>query len=586
VLCARCTRFSEQIAGDPFIDLLERGALQQVGIYEDTPFDSYFSGNTVQICPVGRADQRRLPLPGPSVRPGVHAHRVRALRVGCALRTDHRTSRCSAAWPATSPRSTRSGTATRAASPSLRPPGDDRITRPLVRDERRPAPASWPEAIDAAVAGLQGRRARVGVLTGGRLTVENAYGYAKFARAVLGTNNIDFRSRPALRRGGPVPGRAVAGKRLGEASPSPTWRPPSRSSASASSPRTRARSSSCASARPSARTASRSSRWPRTLSNGRQAVRHLIATVPGAEAEASSAWTPTPARSSWWGSAPRVCPAAQRAAALADRTGARLAWIPRRAGDRGAIEAGCLPGLLPGGRPVADAAARVDVAAAWGVDSLPRTPGLDAEPAVLYAAADGDLARRSSWPASSRPTSPTPAAREGIEQAGFVVSLESRQSRGHRARRRRVPGRPARGAGGTFLNWEHREGTRQPRQQATPSPMTDLRALAALADALGSDLGFRTAKQAQGTSSTSSAPGTAIAGGPERGSRRRPAGGRRAWSWPRGACCSTARPPTTAPRAAGDRQARWSRGSQPGHGRPVLGLGEGDPSRSPRAAGR
>jgi NADH-quinone oxidoreductase subunit G len=53
VLCARCTRFSEQIASDPFITLNERGALQQVGIYENKPFESYFSGNTVQICPVG-----------------------------------------------------------------------------------------------------------------------------------------------------------------------------------------------------------------------------------------------------------------------------------------------------------------------------------------------------------------------------------------------------------------------------------------------------------------------------------------------------------------------------------------------------
>ncbi|MCU1536011.1 MAG: NADH-quinone oxidoreductase subunit, partial [Humibacillus sp.] len=43
VLCARCTRFSDQIAGDPFIALVERGALQQVGIYEDQPFESYFS---------------------------------------------------------------------------------------------------------------------------------------------------------------------------------------------------------------------------------------------------------------------------------------------------------------------------------------------------------------------------------------------------------------------------------------------------------------------------------------------------------------------------------------------------------------
>ena len=53
VSCARCTRFAEQIAGDPLIELLERGPEQQVGIADGVPFDSYFSGNTVQICPVG-----------------------------------------------------------------------------------------------------------------------------------------------------------------------------------------------------------------------------------------------------------------------------------------------------------------------------------------------------------------------------------------------------------------------------------------------------------------------------------------------------------------------------------------------------
>src|SRR5438874_9868044 len=53
VLCARCTRFSDQIAGDPFIELFERSALEQVAIFEDEPYDSVFSGNVIQICPVG-----------------------------------------------------------------------------------------------------------------------------------------------------------------------------------------------------------------------------------------------------------------------------------------------------------------------------------------------------------------------------------------------------------------------------------------------------------------------------------------------------------------------------------------------------
>ena len=75
VLCARCTRFSEQIAGDPFIALIERGALQQVGIYEKEPFESYFSGNTIQICPVGALTSADVPLPLTPLRPGLDARR-------------------------------------------------------------------------------------------------------------------------------------------------------------------------------------------------------------------------------------------------------------------------------------------------------------------------------------------------------------------------------------------------------------------------------------------------------------------------------------------------------------------------------
>jgi len=64
------------------------------------------------------------------------------------------------------------------------------------------------------------------------------------------------------------------------------------------------------------------------------------------------------------------------AARLAAVTGARLAWIPRRAGERGAIEAGALPNLLPGGRQIGSAQATAEVARAWGVGSLPADPGL------------------------------------------------------------------------------------------------------------------------------------------------------------------------------------------------------------------
>src|SRR5919197_2219588 len=90
VLCQLCTRFSEQIAGDPFIDLLERGAEQQIGVAEDKPFQSYFSGNTIQICPVGALTSaayrfRSRPFDLVST-PGVDEHTAS----GAAIRIDTR----------------------------------------------------------------------------------------------------------------------------------------------------------------------------------------------------------------------------------------------------------------------------------------------------------------------------------------------------------------------------------------------------------------------------------------------------------------------------------------------------------------
>ncbi len=104
VLCARCTRFSQQIAGDPFIEMFERGALQQVAIYTDTPFESYFSGNTVQICPVGAltgAAYRFGPARSTWSPPRWSASTARP-GVRCAPTTV--VARCSGAWPATTRR--------------------------------------------------------------------------------------------------------------------------------------------------------------------------------------------------------------------------------------------------------------------------------------------------------------------------------------------------------------------------------------------------------------------------------------------------------------------------------------------------
>src|SRR5271166_5696156 len=196
VLCARCTRFSDQIAGDRFIELLERGALQQVGIYTKEPFDSYFSGNTVQICPVGA-------LTGTAYRfrarpfdlvssPSVCEH----CASGCAQRTDHRRRTVLRRLAGDDPEVNEEWNCDKGRWAFTYATQPDRLTTPLIRGaDGVLAPASWSQALTVAATALSGAYGNAGVLVGGRATVEDAYGYAKFARVVLGSNDIDFRAR-------------------------------------------------------------------------------------------------------------------------------------------------------------------------------------------------------------------------------------------------------------------------------------------------------------------------------------------------------------------------------------------------------
>src|SRR5246127_4611386 len=151
ILCARCTRFSEQIAGDPFIDMQERGALQQVGIYANEPFDSYFSGNTVQICPVGA-------LTGTAYRfrarpfdlvssPSVCEH----CASGCAQRTDHRRGKVLRRLAGDDPEVNEEWNCDKGRWAFTYATEDDRITTPLIRGENGElGPASWSEALTVA----------------------------------------------------------------------------------------------------------------------------------------------------------------------------------------------------------------------------------------------------------------------------------------------------------------------------------------------------------------------------------------------------------------------------------------------------
>ena len=180
---------------------------------------------------------------------------------------------------------------------------------------------------------------------------------------------------------------------------------------------------------------------------------------------------------------------------LRQRTGARVAWVPRRAGDRGAVEAGCLPNLLPGGRPLADPAARVDPAAAWGIDSLPSLEGRDADE-MLISASDDELAALVVAGIDPTDFADPQAVLEGLEEVDFVVSLETRASLVTERADVVLPVSLMHERAGTFVNWE---GRPRPFDVVIDQPngLSDLRVLAALADGLGTDLGFRTPAQAR-----------------------------------------------------------------------------------------
>jgi len=495
VLCARCTRFSNQIAGDPFIELLERGALQQVGIAAGEPFDSYFSGNTVQICPVGAltgAAYRFRARPFDLVSsPSVCEH----CASGCAQRTDHRRGVVLRRLAGDDPAVNEEWNCDKGRWAFTYTQQGDRITTPMVRDDDgHLRAASWPEAIGRAAAALS--NTRTGVLVGGRVTTEDAYAYSKFTRIALRTNDIDFRARPHSAEESDFLAARVAGQRSVSYSDLETapavllagFEPEDESPIVFLRLRKAVRTNHLR-VLTIAPFASRGST---------KLAARVIQTVPGAEAAAldalaGDAQLAQPGAVILVGERLAASPGALSAAArLSDATGATLAWIPRRAGERGALDAGCLPNLLPGGRPVADSPARQQLTKFWSADQLPDQPGRDCT-AMLSAAAHGDLDTLLIAGVEPADLTDPHDALAAIEATGCVISLELRSSAVTALADIVFPIAPVTEKSGSFTNWEGRIRPFDPA--LTGNAASDLRVLQILADELGIDLGFRTVEQ-------------------------------------------------------------------------------------------
>ncbi|MBO0878111.1 MAG: NADH-quinone oxidoreductase subunit G, partial [Pseudonocardia sp.] len=404
-----------------------------------------------------------------------------------------------------------------------------RITRPMVRGEDgQLRETSWTEALRVAADGLLAARdgdlpppedvpetatqgaeipdsrgyerepARgIGVIAGGRLTYEDAFAYAKFARLAGRTNDVDFRVRPHSAEElsflaahvvgtGPDSGGLTYGSL--ESAPAAlcvALDPEEESPIIFLRLRKAARKNGLRVfhlgqwSTPSVRKVNAATLLPVVPGNEPVALAGLPADVVEALGK--------PGAAILVGERAAEVPGLYSAVSeLAERTGARIAWVPRRAGDRGALDAGVVPNLLPGGRPVTDPTARAEVAAAWGVEDLPAEPGRDTA-AILAAAANGELAGLVVGGVDPNDLADPAAALAGLRRAGFVVSLELHESAVTELADVVLPVAPDVNRAGSYLNWEGRRREFDVTLDA-PGMLPDCRVLDTLAVEMDVDL--------------------------------------------------------------------------------------------------
>ncbi len=200
ILCYRCVRFSQEIAEDYQLVLQERGAHTFVSTFDGHPYVAPFSGNIIELCPVGaltsqpyRFRARPWDIEGSgSVCTLCPAQcnvefTVRDERVLRVLARDH--DDVDDGWLCDKGRF---------AYQSVHV--DERISHPHLRVDGELVPCSWERALDAAAAGLEAAGASTGAIAGGETTNEEGFLLAHLMRAGLGSENLDSRTGGSLPR--------------------------------------------------------------------------------------------------------------------------------------------------------------------------------------------------------------------------------------------------------------------------------------------------------------------------------------------------------------------------------------------------
>ncbi len=389
IQCARCTRFASEVAGDALIHFGGRGSNTEVIAFPDEPFSSYFAGNTVQICPVGALTAKPYRF---KARPW-DLDSVETSCQQCAVG-------CRGALESTS------NQLVRLLGVDLDPVNqgwlcdrgryayewigsDDRVVNPALRRDGALVGVSWPEALDAAADALRVDPATVGVIGGARGTNEDAYVWARLAKGVVGTDNVD------AQLGDGLPAEVVLG--LPRASIDDLDRAAAIVVLGVDVKETlpvlylRARHAAEELRVPLVDVAARDhGLTPYATTVHRHlpgdvgsAVAAVIAELPGLVGDRTGPVVVIAGRPSVAEPATATVHALSQLGGL---SGARFLWALHRGNVHGALDLGLAPGLLPG--RVDLAAGRAHVGAAWG--SVPPAPGLDTA-GILAAAAAGRI---------------------------------------------------------------------------------------------------------------------------------------------------------------------------------------------------
>ena len=192
ILCDRCTRFAKEVAGDPLIHFIHRGNNTEVNTFPDEPFSSYFSGNTVQICPVGALTASTYRFKARPWDLETTESTCQTCSVGCRISIDSSRDQVQrfngvdidpVNWGWLCDKGRFSSEVVTSA---------ERLGAPLLRDGDELVPARWSDALGRAAAALSAAAPEaIGVIGGARLTNEDAYAWAKLTKGVIGTDNVD-----------------------------------------------------------------------------------------------------------------------------------------------------------------------------------------------------------------------------------------------------------------------------------------------------------------------------------------------------------------------------------------------------------